>query len=478
MFCTSSAARNAASQPASMRGGGSQPSSRGSRPTASWERCPRRRCAGRAGSAGRARRSRPASARLAAACSGRRVGRGRRLLRPGLALAVGRGRALGDPAGRATPRRPPGCRPARAPPPPTWRASRSGAPKRSVGPPFDRDAHAVARRGRRGRAAGAAPPGAPAITRTSTGLGALAEPRRRRASRRPSPRAAACRARAAAASRRWRPRRGGRRRTRARPPGRCSRTLIIELVRQVGVDRDRLHRGERLDRALQLRLAVVERRHAHGRLAQRAADRRRVARRQPGHLHLVDAHERGVAQPRPAEPAQRRDHAARRSPPAKRGEIGSVVEGRQRAAGDRRARSRVLPRELDVAQQLHLGLEHRRRSAPARGGGPRRSAPRTSAVVAAPRFSMKFACLGLNRAPPTCRPLQPAASSSGRRCGLRRVVGVLEGGAERLDARRLRLAPAGAQVGERRPSPASGSCGASANDARATTSPGPRLERR
>ena len=53
------------------------------------------------------------------------------------------------------------------------------------------------------------------------------------------------------------------------------------------------------------------------------------------------------------------------------------------------------------------------RNARARGGRPCSISSSTSLVVARPSmFSMKLACLGAKRASPTCRPLQPAASSN------------------------------------------------------------------
>ena len=53
----------------------------------------------------------------------------------------------------------------------------------------------------------------------------------------------------------------------------------------------------------------------------------------------------------------------------------------------------------------------RRRSARARGAGPRPSRP-ARRPCSPPVFSMKLACLGEKRAPPTARPLQPASASS------------------------------------------------------------------
>ena len=85
-----------------------------------------------------------------------------------------------------------------------------------------------------------------------------------------------------------------------------------------------------------------------------------------------------------------------------------------------------------------------RRSARAPGGGPAPSPP-ARRPCSPPVFSMKFACLGENRAPPTVRPLQPACASS--RPGAAPlgagVLRVLERRAEGLDPLRLGLvAPA------------------------------------
>ena len=266
-------------------------------------------------------------------------------------------------------------------------------------------------RGRRARATGAAPPARRAITPHEPGLGALAEPPVAGDRVRPSRPAAACRARGAAACRRWRPPPGAPSPDTSAATGRCSRTLITSLCgRSASTDTDS-HRGERLDRAPQLLLAVVERRHAHRGLAQRAADRRRVAGREAADLDLAHPHQRGVAQPAPAEPSER-DHASAAKP---------ADEARARSAARRGSPS---------ARRAKRGSGH---DAPPTGSStspssctsgssstPKRSRTRrrpsaisasTSAVVAAPRFSMKFACLGLKRAPPTARPLQPASSS-------------------------------------------------------------------
>ena len=63
-------------------------------------------------------------------------------------------------------------------------------------------------------------------------------------------------------------------------------------------------------------------------------------------------------------------------------------------------------------ERLDLGLELDAEALCAPAGGPRPSRAITSAVVASPWFSTKFACLAENPAPPTRRPRQPAASSS------------------------------------------------------------------
>src|SRR5579875_1393275 len=105
--------------------------------------------------------------------------------------------------------------------------------------------------------------------------------------------------------------------------------------------------------------------------------------------------------------------------------------------------------------------------------------PSTSAVLAAPSLTTKFACFSEIEAPPTRRPRQPAASSSmpalrpsarGSRGFLNVEPNVLipEGCAAR---RRSRISASVALT-------ASGSVGVSANRARATISPGPIAERR
>ena len=115
--------------------------------------------------------------------------------------------------------------------------------------------------------------------------------------------------------------------------------------------------------------------------------------------------------------------------------------------------------------------------APAALGHHARSRRRCSP---SPVFSMKLACLGAKRAPPTVRPLQPAAASScagacaPRRAGRR----VLERRAERLDALRLGLVAARAHLGERRLDRSGLGRRRARSDARATISPAARVELR
>ncbi len=75
-----------------------------------------------------------------------------------------------------------------------------------------------------------------------------------------------------------------------------------------------------------------------------------------------------------------------------------------------------------------------------------------SAVVASPVFSTKFACFGEKRAPPTAEPARADRVEEPARAETlgARVVGVLEGRAEGLDAGRLRLAALSAHLGEGR----------------------------
>ena len=103
----------------------------------------------------------------------------------------------------------------------------------------------------------------------------------------------------------------------------------------------------------------------------------------------------------------------------------------------------------------------------------------TSAVVASPVFSTKLACFSENLAPPTASPRQPASSS--RTPALRPPA---RGSSGFLKVEPKVLIPEGwasrraARMSARVALTDSGGAGASANDARATTSPVPRLELR
>ena len=210
---------------------------------------------------------------------------------------------------------------------------------------------------------------------------------------------------------------------------------------------------------MQLAALDVERGHlARGGL-QRVVDLGRIGAADPGDRHLPHGHQRGAAQPqiRSAEDRERGDdrHRAAQAEPH---------PGQSRAgppAGEPVTRQ---PAPATVG-------DHARRQSAGNATGPnawtsgsssipKRSATRrrpsaitetTSAVLASPWLTTKFACLSENPAPPIDSPRQPAASSSPAGAGALGpwVVGVLERRAERLDARGLGLAPAAAQVAER-----------------------------
>ncbi len=196
--------------------------------------------------------------------------------------------------------------------------------------------------------------------------------------------------------------------------------------------------------------AHVERAHATRRHRQRRLHLPRLGAVHAADPHVLDgdeartcaataSHRRAAAaRSRAASSATRRRRAAREEPrggardtpiePGERGAAGAVgcatirerCDGARRAASERVHRSGVRPparrrtptRESARPRASAPPARGPRRSARARGGDPPPSAPSTSAVVAVPVFSMKFACLGAKRAPPMVRPLQPASASS------------------------------------------------------------------
>src|SRR5207245_11787351 len=153
--------------------------------------------------------------------------------------------------------------------------------------------------------------------------------------------------------------------------------------------------------------------------------------------------QRGPAQPAPApDEAQRRRgqrHLDARQPPGAPSGASAASASAPRARARRRASSEGATHAAE-SSAAGEGAIHRRRVRPARenpyvqgkrtspsvctsgsSSTPKRSRTRwrppaisasTSAVVAPPVFSMKLACLGEKRAPPTARPPQPASASS------------------------------------------------------------------
>ena len=209
---------------------------------------------------------------------------------------------------------------------------------------------------------------------------------------------------------------------------------------------------------------------------------RRRRRRQMNTKHA--ARQVGERRERPPQDAQTPTGAPARHDrpdrPARRGAAGA----NGRAIETRPASERSIPRVFDLrGEPLPRESARRRASAPraraprrsarARGGGPRPSPRSRRRCVAEPVFSMKLACLGAKRAPPTARPLQPASASSsagGAPLGPR-ILGVLEGRAERLDPLRLGLVAARAHLGERGLDRLPARRAASSSEARATISP-------
>ena len=224
-------------------------------------------------------------------------------------------------------------------------------------------------------------------------------------------------------------------------------------MREVGLHVERPHDRVRRDRVLELGLIDVQRGHRVRGGDERGADARGVLGGEAGHLHLLDGHERGVAQPE-LEPrgeheagGQDHEHAAAhprrkeaqgQDPQRERaqvGEAGTTTSGAAASAaslaagalpgwapaGDRPAHAGSLsPSEAPPVQSGEVSTSPRNctsgsSSTPKRSRTRRRPSPIsaiTSAVVASPMFSTKFACFSEKRAPPTVSPRQPASSSS------------------------------------------------------------------
>ncbi len=236
-------------------------------------------------------------------------------------------------------------------------------------------------------------------------------------------------------------------------------------VRELGRDLDALDApGTARRRLRRSPLTDVERRHRPRGRDQRLADLGRRRARGAGHAGrgwtATSEESRSHSQPPPrSRSASRTSNAARaRGARARRGRAAAEVRLGRRG-GAQAAKRRSLPSPAPPVARERTGRAPGPR---ARARSPKRSVTRrrpsaisaiTSAVVASPWFSTKLACLSEKRAPPIRSPRQPAASSSwpgGAALGAR-IVGVLEGRAERLDPRRLgRLAAARAS---RRASP-------------------------
>ena len=246
----------------------------------------------------------------------------------------------------------------------------------------------------------------------------------------------------------------------------------------------------------------VQRGHRPGGRRQGGADPLGVLGGDTGDRHALDAHERRVAQP---EAVGRAGHQEQR--PAERGRRmrgdgrGSCRVGRTaRRAETGTAPSRATPRRdagrragdapsCGSPSERPRGPRRRgaaprarapRRSARGPGGGPRPSGRSRRRWWRRPcsRRSSRASPRSARRRP--CSPRQPASSSSmpALRPSARGSSGVLEGGAEGLDPGRLRRLAARARISASVAFTAAGGAGARANDARATTSPAPRFERR
>ena len=255
----------------------------------------------------------------------------------------------------------------------------------------------------------------------------------------------------------------------------------------------RAHDGERRDGGEQGAVVDLQRAHAPGGGAERGVDRGGIGAVHAAQLDALHGHQRRVAQQQPAAGEQRQrerggeQHDARRAPPRgspraarARRRDDAARSGPCAGAGGTRAGARAsrqsrqahgdraghgLPVRPRRAEPLPAQRQGKRTSPSVCTSGssstPKRSSTRrrpsaitasTSAVVAAPVFSMKLACLSAKRAPPTASPLQPASASSSpalrpSRAG---IVGVLEGRAERPDPLRLGLVAQAAHLRERR----------------------------
>ena len=136
-------------------------------------------------------------------------------------------------------------------------------------------------------------------------------------------------------------------------------------------------------------------------------------------------------------------------------------------------------RRVHLAEELHLGLELKTPKRSRTRRRPSAISAITSAVVASPVFSTKFACFSEKRAPPTWSPRQPASSSStpALRPSARGSSGFLKVEPNVLmpdgwaSLRVARISASVALIRRDRP-------GASAKEARATISRGPRFELR
>src|SRR5205085_5345557 len=169
------------------------------------------------------------------------------------------------------------------------------------------------------------------------------------------------------------------------------------------------------DRTSQRALVQVERGHPARRGRQLGAHASAVGRVEAGHGHVLDIDERGVPEPELVErPERQRDQRDDEETAARdgRGErrqpqrcAWEKPERRGRGPHSYNAPASTSPRNWTSASSPTPNRSRTRRR-------PSAMSAITSAVVASPLFSTKFACFSEKHAPPTASPRQPAASSS------------------------------------------------------------------